>query len=33
MPMVSKVVTETEVPMLPTGKFDRQALVGWLTAE
>jgi acyl-CoA synthetase (AMP-forming)/AMP-acid ligase II len=33
VPTVIAVLNETEVPMLPTGKVDRQALVGLLTAD
>lgn len=33
VPTVIRVVAETELPMLPTGKVDRQALVGLLTAD
>jgi hypothetical protein len=29
----SRVIAETKVPMLPTGKVDRQALVALLTAD
>jgi acyl-CoA synthetase (AMP-forming)/AMP-acid ligase II len=31
VPTVIEVIAETELPMLPTGKVDRQALVGMLT--
>jgi hypothetical protein len=27
---VVRVMSEDELPMLPTGKVDRQALAGWL---
>jgi acyl-CoA synthetase (AMP-forming)/AMP-acid ligase II len=33
VPTVVEVVAEAELPMLPTGKVDRQALVGLLTAD
>jgi acyl-CoA synthetase (AMP-forming)/AMP-acid ligase II len=33
VPAVVKVVAETDLPMLPTGKVDRQRLVGLLTAD
>ncbi|HEV7852035.1 MAG TPA: fatty acid--CoA ligase family protein, partial [Mycobacterium sp.] len=33
VPAVIKVVAETDLPMLPTGKVDRQRLVGLLTAD
>jgi acyl-CoA synthetase (AMP-forming)/AMP-acid ligase II len=33
VPTVIRLVAETELPMLPTGKVDRQALVGLLTAD
>jgi acyl-CoA synthetase (AMP-forming)/AMP-acid ligase II len=33
VPTVIRLVAESELPMLPTGKVDRQALVGLLTAD
>jgi acyl-CoA synthetase (AMP-forming)/AMP-acid ligase II len=33
VPTVIRLVAEAELPMLPTGKVDRQALVGLLTAD
>jgi acyl-CoA synthetase (AMP-forming)/AMP-acid ligase II len=33
VPTVIHLVAETDLPMLPTGKVDRQALVGLLTAD
>jgi acyl-CoA synthetase (AMP-forming)/AMP-acid ligase II len=33
VPTVVEVIAEAELPMLPTGKVDRQALVGLLTAD
>jgi acyl-coenzyme A synthetase/AMP-(fatty) acid ligase len=33
VPTVVEVLAETELPMLPTGKLDRQGLVGLLSAD
>jgi acyl-CoA synthetase (AMP-forming)/AMP-acid ligase II len=33
VPTVVEVIAESELPMLPTGTIDRQALVGLLTAD
>jgi acyl-CoA synthetase (AMP-forming)/AMP-acid ligase II len=33
VPTVLAVLAESDLPMLPTGKLDRQALVGLLTTD